>query len=39
MKRYSLWIAVLFVAPASIAAPQFDVFIRNGRIMDGTGSP
>jgi N-acyl-D-amino-acid deacylase len=38
LKQLFLCIALVFAARAS-ASPQFDVLIRNGRVMDGTGSP
>src|SRR3979409_741445 len=34
-----LAIVLLCVARTSMAAQAFDVLIRNGHIMDGTGSP
>jgi N-acyl-D-aspartate/D-glutamate deacylase len=33
----SLWLYVVFSSPA--AEPAFDLIIRNGRIVDGTGNP
>src|SRR5262245_11463149 len=42
MKRFPfLSAAVLLLALASVAAqePPYDLLIRNGRIIDGTGSP
>src|SRR3954469_14937210 len=45
MSRMSRFIQWGFVVAASIAAaepaqpPRFDVLIRNGRVMDGTGNP
>lgn len=35
----TLALTLLFLAPVAAAAPVYDVIIRNGRIMDGTGSP
>ncbi|HEY6483365.1 MAG TPA: D-aminoacylase [Steroidobacteraceae bacterium] len=39
MKHIIACFALAVTAVASAAAPQFDVLIRHGRIMDGTGSP
>jgi N-acyl-D-amino-acid deacylase len=39
--RFALCSLLLAVAPIALAAqtPQFDLLIRNGKIVDGTGSP
>ena len=40
MRRLSLCLAVLLANPATgIAQQRFDVLIRGGRILDGTGNP
>jgi N-acyl-D-amino-acid deacylase len=36
---FALSIALVCAARVDAAAPTFDVLIRNGRVMDGTGSP
>ena len=35
----SLLVALILALPIPIAAADFDIIIRNGRIVDGTGSP
>jgi N-acyl-D-amino-acid deacylase len=39
--RPLLWLLLLVLAPQTLAAqtPQFDLLVRNGHIIDGTGSP
>jgi N-acyl-D-amino-acid deacylase len=39
MRAVFLSITLLCAARICIAAPAFDVLIRNGHVMDGTGSP
>ena len=39
MRPAVVFALLAFVARTSMAAPSFDVLIRNGHIMDGTGSP
>jgi len=39
MKPTPLWLALACAAGLAHAGPQFDTLIRNGRIMDGSGSP
>src|ERR1700761_7958203 len=39
MKVTLLALLLVCVARVSAAAPAFDVLIRNGHVMDGTGSP
>jgi len=42
MRALLFWVCALIVAPAlagQSAPAQFDIVIRNGRIVDGTGSP
>jgi N-acyl-D-aspartate/D-glutamate deacylase len=34
-----LWLAALVAAPAAAAEPAYDLVIRNGRVIDGTGNP
>lgn len=33
------WFLVLFLAPPHAAAQDFDILIRNGLVLDGTGNP
>jgi N-acyl-D-amino-acid deacylase len=39
MKPTPLWLALACATALAHAGPQFDTLIRNGRVMDGTGSP
>lgn len=34
-----IWVPTLLAQTASVAGPGYDVIIRNGRIIDGTGNP
>jgi N-acyl-D-amino-acid deacylase len=40
MSRFiSICFTVVLLAPAAIAAPAYDLVLRNGQVIDGTGKP
>jgi N-acyl-D-amino-acid deacylase len=39
IRRFSSAVTLLALAACSAAEPQYDLLIRNGRVIDGTGTP
>jgi N-acyl-D-aspartate/D-glutamate deacylase len=39
LSLFALYILALAAVPASAAEPQYDLVIRNGEVVDGTGNP
>jgi N-acyl-D-amino-acid deacylase len=39
LRRFSSAVALLTLAACSASEPQYDLLIRNGRVVDGTGAP
>ncbi len=39
MRRSSLWMVLLLLLSAPLQAQSFDLLLRGGRVLDGTGNP
>jgi N-acyl-D-amino-acid deacylase len=39
LRHRLLWLLALILAPSGVEGQQFDILIRGGRLMDGSGNP